>query len=180
MVTFNRISAVEENLKHLYLESMSGDREKYERFLTMLSSVVKKYLLFLSKNGLSADLLDDLHQEVLLSIHEKKHTYRIDKPILPWVYAITRHRFIDFYRSMKRTPDLVEFHDIALEEELNKISLEEILAFLTQEQQEMLVMVKIEGESYEDAARKLHSTPENLKVKIHRLLKSIRKKYESL
>jgi DNA-directed RNA polymerase specialized sigma24 family protein len=52
--------------------------------------MVKSYLFFLGGKHVGKELLEDLHQEVMMSIHQKKQTYQIDRPILPWIYSITK------------------------------------------------------------------------------------------
>ena len=172
-------AAVEAQVRDYFKLAMSGDSQAYERFLTLVSAMVKSYLNFLSKCQLSTDLLEDLQQEVLFSIHQKKHTYQLDRPILPWIYAITRHRFIDFYRARKRLPDLVEFEEsYVTESDVPTFNLEELLSTLTQEQRHLLVLVKVEGASYEEASQELKVSAMTLKTRVHRMLKSIRKNYE--
>ena len=41
---------------------------------------------------------EDIVQEALLAIHLKRHTWQPDLPVLPWVYAIARHKLVDAVR----------------------------------------------------------------------------------
>lgn len=170
---------VESKLKALFILTMKGDQQAYESFLTLASALVKRYLFFIGGINLAQENADDLHQEILMSIHMKKHTYRIDKPILPWIYAVTKYRYIDFYRSRKRQPLLVEFDDLIKtnhEEVESSISFEDILDFLTPKQKDMLMLVKVEGLTYVEAAESLHMSVPSLKTGIHRIIKAIQKK----
>ena len=170
---------VEAKLKSLFILTMNGDQQAYESFLTFTSALVKRYLYFIGGINLAQENADDLHQEILMSIHMKKHTYRTDRPILPWIYAVTKYRYIDYYRHKKRQPLMVEFDELAKytkeETEIN-LSFEDILEFLTPKQKNMLMLVKVEGLSYQEAAESMNMSVPSLKTGIHRLVKAIQKK----
>jgi DNA-directed RNA polymerase specialized sigma24 family protein len=42
-----------------------------------------------------------LHQEVLMVIHTRRHTYDALQPFTPWLHAIARHKFLDCLRRSK-------------------------------------------------------------------------------
>ena len=168
---------LEAQLQQLLLLAMEGDEVAYQAFLTGTDVFVKRYLTHLGGQTFSPDLLSDVRQEVMLSIHQKKHTYLPSKPLLPWMYAITRYRYIDFYRSQKRSPQNIPLDDVYL---LNAnepfVTLEEIMGLLTPPQQELLRLVKIEEVPYQQAAQKLGLTVAAVKVNVHRMMKSLKQK----
>ncbi|MCB1391244.1 MAG: sigD protein, partial [Rhodobacteraceae bacterium] len=45
--------------------------------------------------GLGPEACEDVVQEVLLTIHLKRQSWREDAPLRPWLYAVTRHKVID-------------------------------------------------------------------------------------
>lgn len=170
--------SVEDKLKHLFVSAATGDRQAYEGFLELSMVVVEKYLAFLGHRYLSHQALEDLKQDVLVSLHEKKHTFQVQRPILPWIYAITRYRFIDFYRQQKRVPLMVawdEGHIVAVEKSLSP-DWEDLVSLLSPKQKEMFQMIKIEGESYVDTARALDVSVASVKVGIHRIMKALKEK----
>lgn len=169
-------SQVEENLKALFVLSQDGNQEAYGSFLALSSALIKKYLSHLGGKYETQQNLEDLLQEILLSIHQKKHTFQLDKPILPWLYAVARYRFIDFYRAKKRGPQMSEFKDeLATEISENfSLDLEEIFAILTPKQREMVTMVKLDGSTYSEAASALGMSVPSVKVGVHRVLKSLK------
>jgi RNA polymerase sigma-70 factor (ECF subfamily) len=169
---------VEEKLKDLFKLSMNGDQEAYASFLTLASALVKKYLTYLGGKYEARETIEDLLQEILLSIHQKKHTFQLDKPLLPWLYAVARYRFIDHYRAKKRLPRMEEISDElpAVVEEDFFASLEEILEMLTPKQRDMVMLVKVQGATYAEAAGTLNMSVPSLKVGIHRVIKAIKEK----
>ncbi|MBA2404780.1 MAG: sigma-70 family RNA polymerase sigma factor [Bdellovibrionales bacterium] len=169
---------LEDKLKELFIFSTKGNSEAYQSFLILSSTIVKKYLTYLGGRYESRETIEDLLQEILISIHQKKHTFQLEKPILPWIYAVARYRYIDFYRAKKRAPKSVELsEDLVIKtDEEPFISVEEIMEMLTPRQRDMLTLVKIEGESYAAAASTLNMSVPSLKVGIHRALKAIKAK----
>lgn len=173
---------MELKLKLLLNQSMKGDRASYESFLELSSVLIKRYLKQLGGRHAQRETVEDLLQEVLITLHEKKHTYREDRAFLPWLYAIIRHRYIDYYRSRKRVPtqtSLEEMGDlIGDSEQLPSFDMEEIMSLLTPKQKEMLYLVKVEGQSYKEAAATLSMSVSAVKVGVHRLVKSLQGKVD--
>lgn len=171
---------MEQKLKLLLIQSMNGNRASYESFLSLSSVLIERYLKQLGGRYAQKETLEDLLQEVLLTLHQKKHTYREDRALLPWLYAIVRHRYIDYYRSRKRTPaqtSLEEMGDIIEGTEQSPgFDMEEIMSLLTARQKEMLYLVKVEGQSYKEAASTLSMSVSAVKVSVHRLVKSLQGK----
>ena len=170
-------------LKQLYLESMKGDKASYEIFLELTSVILKRYLMKLGGKYVDVQSIEDLLQEVLITLHEKKHTYQSDRPLLPWIYAIARHRYIDFYRSRKRKPCMVSI-DAEIEQRLtspegqSEHSIEDVMAFLSPKQKEMMMMIKVEGQSYVEAAKTLSMSVPAVKVAVHRIVKALKGKVD--
>ncbi len=158
------------------LSSLEGNQEAYGTLLHLVNGLVKKYL----RKSLDAQMAEDLTQEVLLSIHRKMHTFQIDQAFLPWMYAISRYRLIDYIRSEKRKGLSFEFDEKILsdheeEEEVGE-SFTEIIQDLTDKQREMLTLVKVEGLSSAEAAKKLNISLSALKVGVHRAIKELKRK----
>src|SRR5258708_15044708 len=49
---------------------------------------------------------EDLVQELLLAIHNQRHTYDPGQPLTAWVQAIARYKLIDLLRRRSRTEAL--------------------------------------------------------------------------
>ena len=95
----------EEAIAQLMRVAITGDREAYRRFFENITPMLDNMLRAMSPS-LPSDLREDIVQETLTSIHAKRHTWRQDKAILPWIYAIARYRLIDFLRREKRSPTI--------------------------------------------------------------------------
>ncbi len=75
-------------------------------------------LHFIRKRVADAETAEDLLQEVFLKIHQQIETLKEVKKLESWVYQITRHAIIDYYRSQKSTTTLEEPEAQELPEEL--------------------------------------------------------------
>ena len=79
--------------------SQQGDADAYQRLLTELLPFVTG----LVRGRVGDDpAAEDIVQEVLLSIHTARHTYRSERPLEPWVRTIARNAVIDWIRKRAR------------------------------------------------------------------------------
>jgi len=110
-----------------------------------------------------------------------RHTYRPGEPVLPWFYAIARRARIDHYRRSGRTTArerrLEELPDAAgafTEDEPPADDLETLLAPLSENQREVIRMMKVAGMSLEEVARATSCSVGSVKQKVHRAYKILR------
>jgi RNA polymerase sigma factor (sigma-70 family) len=93
--------------EQLWAEAMraerQGDAAAYQRLLKEIADLLRRLIRSrLAQLGLSTHEAEDLVQEVLISLHTRRHTWDADRPFLPWLHAITRYKFIDAARRLKR------------------------------------------------------------------------------
>jgi RNA polymerase sigma-70 factor (ECF subfamily) len=165
------------------MSALEGNSSAYEDFLGQTAGVVRSFLTHsLGSRFSSSERIDDVVQEVLISIHRKRDLYKPDMPILPWIRAIAKYRFIDHLRTEKRHPHQVEW-DEAVENSLGieapshgTDSGEELLDGLTDRQKEILRLAKIEEMPLADIAKKQGMSLSAVKVTIHRSVQAIRKR----
>ena len=76
--------------------SQAGDKKAYNKLLTKSIPYIHNVL-----NGSLSDqdALDDITQEVLISIHKALKTYSPDKKFKPWLYSIIQFRRTDYLRK---------------------------------------------------------------------------------
>src|SRR5580698_1020722 len=97
---------LEERLRSLMLQSLAGDAQAYGTFLEELAARLRSYLRR-RLGGLPEDV-EDLLQELLLAIHNKRHTYDPTQPLTAWVQAIARYKLVDLLRRRSRTDVLTD------------------------------------------------------------------------
>ncbi|HUP56379.1 MAG TPA: sigma-70 family RNA polymerase sigma factor [Bdellovibrionota bacterium] len=164
------------------LRSLAGDQEAHERLLMKVAQMLRGYLTkSISPTHPGHESVEDLVQDVLLAIHQKRHTYRTDLPILPWVFSIARYRLIDSVRAAKRVPLSVPWDDEFSppvedqHEGLEKMEVERALEGLSPKQREALMLAKVEGLPLADVASKMKMSLSAVKVTIHRAMKALKK-----
>mgnify|MGYP001551410518 CR=1 FL=1 len=175
---------LEEEVKKLFVLAMRGYQDAYRDLLKGISRVIRGYLIkTMNPKHRSLEQVEDLVQEILLAIHRKRGLYQVERPILPWIHAIARYRFIDFLRHQKSHPDeadwdhhwIEKFDAVAFVEQTEERA-EELLEGLSEKQKEMLVLAKVERQPIRDIANRLGMSISAVKTGIHRSLKLLRKK----
>lgn len=150
-----------------------GDAAAYRQLLVALQPWLERYFRRRSPPA----LVDDLVQETMVAIHRKRHTYLPEQPLLPWVAAIARFKWIDALRRMARKAE-VELPETAQAPEradssAHAHSLERLLEGLPPGQALAIRLTRIVGMSVEEAASQTGQSPSLVKVNVHRGLKRL-------
>jgi RNA polymerase sigma-70 factor (ECF subfamily) len=174
----------EERLKSLLLAGLGGDARAYRLFLADLTSFLRGFL----RRRLASlpEDVEDLVQELLLAIHNQKHTYRSDQPLTAWVRAIARYKLVDLLRRRARTTllhDSIEDDDpvfVTADGAATEASydVEKLLGELPERQRLPIQYVKIDGDTVADVARRTGMSESAVKVGIHRGLKALAAKIQ--
>ena len=174
-----RLDAVEARLRALMVDALAGDAVAYRAFLRELTAHLRR---FLGKRLQSRpDDVEDLLQECLIAVHDKRHTYDATQPLTPWIHAIARYKLVDHLRGSPRVeiasddfddePDsrAAAAHEVADA----RRDLAKLLARLPPRQRLPIVRVKLEGQSVAEAASATGMSISAVKVGIHRGLKAL-------
>jgi RNA polymerase sigma-70 factor, ECF subfamily len=175
----------EERLRSLLIRGLAGDATAYHIFLGELAAHLRSFLR--RRLARLPEEVEDLIQELLLAIHNQRHTYDPEQPLTAWVQAIARYKLIDLLRRRSRTDVL---HDpLDEEEELfaaadagaaeARYDVAKLLQELPDRQRLPILYVKIEGGSVADAAKRTGMSESAVKVGIHRGLKALAAKLRS-
>ena len=165
-------------------QSLAGDQRAYAALLQETARLLRP---FLAKRLNFTNEVDDLLQEILLSIHKAKHTYDGNRPYQPWVYAIAKFRLQDHLRAhysdqLRHAVDLTELED-SLHENVTEtaISYESIsgeVGKLPEKQSLILQMMHQQGFTAKEVAEKIGMKESAVKVAAHRAYKVLRSKLE--
>ncbi len=168
-------------LADLLRAALGGDEKAYARFLThaamLIRSVVRK------RAGAGATDVEDVVQETLLALHTKRHTWRTDAPVLPWLYTIARYKLIDAWRRKGRRIelDVNEFAETIAapveEEQVSERDLGRILETLPAGQRNVVQSISVDGNSIPETAAKLGLNEGAVRVALHRGLKAIKQRF---
>jgi RNA polymerase sigma factor (sigma-70 family) len=160
--------------------AMTGDAGAYRQLLVSLAPRLRAVARSRCRSlGAPEDEIEDLVQEVLLTIHLKRGTWDQSRPIGPWVAAITRNKLIDVLRRRRRhiTVPIEEFMDSLQAEdqspELPAREIDSLLARLRPQQREIVRSISLNGSSIRETADRLQMTEGAVRVTLHRALKTL-------
>ena len=176
--------STDQTWSHLMVLAQAGDTGSYRQFLQDVAPYIRQLA---RRYAWTADDLEDVVQDVLLTVHRIRHTYDPARPIKPWLVAIAHRRSIDAVRRRSRISGN-ESHNIAAYETFaddgaNKPidaddaarQLPPLLAELKPRQREALEMVKLRELSLAEASAQTGQSIASLKVNIHRGMKALQK-----
>ena len=164
--------------------SLAGDQRAYAELLQQTSGLLRPFLV---KRLSFTNEVDDLLQEILISIHKARHTYDGNRPYKPWMFAIARFRLQDHLRAyysdqLYRADDLSEWEDFLHEDVTESvISYESIsgeVERLPEKQATILRLIHQEGYTAREVAAKIGMTESAVKVAAHRAYRILRQKLE--
>jgi RNA polymerase sigma-70 factor (ECF subfamily) len=176
---------IEERLRSLMLPSLAGDAAAYRMFLGELTTHLRSYLRRRLR-GLPHDV-EDLLQELLLAIHNKRQTYDPKQPLTAWVQAIARYKLVDLLRRRSRSDLLTDALDeddqvsatTANDAAEAQYDVAKLLRGLPDRQRLPILYVKLEGASVTDTAIRTGMSESAVKVGIHRGLKALAERIRS-
>lgn len=168
-----------EDLGRLMSLVQAGDREAYRLLLVRVDAWLRRYLA----GKLPESQIDDLVQDTLLSMHQRRASYDPSREFLPWLAAIARYRWIDHLRrGYRKSETALEAHDPPQPSGegpvVARLSLESLLDRLPQKQVEAIVLVRIQGLSIPEAAHRCGQSEGMIKINIHRGLNKMRRMVE--
>jgi len=172
----------------LMAEAQKGDKVAYEQVLTEARDLVRGF--FMSKIG-DPHITEDLLQELLLGIHQARHTYDTKLSFSSWMFAIARYKLNDHWRrvfrsqkysassSVDRKASEEESADTKLiQTELMK-ELYEALFSLSEKQRRVLEALRLEEKSLREVSEELQMTESAVKVTAHRAQKILKLKLKN-
>ncbi|WP_250866730.1 sigma-70 family RNA polymerase sigma factor [Caballeronia sp. INSB1] len=170
---------VESRLKALLLNGLDGNQNAYRDFLQALTRHLRGFLR--KRIPHYQDDVEDLVQEILLAVHNARHTYRQDEPLTAWLHAIARYKLIDFFRSRARRESLNDplddyadlLSDTDDEPARARHDISKLLEHLPDKQRLPIVHMKLEGLSVSETAAITGLSESAVKVGVHRGLKAL-------
>ena len=158
--------------------ALGGDGLAYRQALVCIAARLRGY--FSRRLTALPDEVEDLVQETLLAVHNKRHTYQPEQPVTAWLHAIARYKLIDMLRarsSREALHDPIDEDSSALMSDAEPAAQEArrdlrvLLARLPDKQRLPIEYVKIEGLSVAQAAQLTGLSESAVKVGVHRGLK---------
>lgn len=170
------MAASDAQLKDLMGRSFGGDRRAHEELLRLLAPMLRSY--FGRRVRVATEEVDDIVQEALIAIHTRRATYDLSRPLLPWVYAIAKYKLIDYFRRTSAAPMKEELHDSDAIVEFEgacaaRMDISAMLESLPEKQRLAIEATRIKGDAISDVAAAHGWTESDIKVSVHRGLKTL-------
>jgi RNA polymerase sigma factor (sigma-70 family) len=165
--------------------AQDGDRAAYEALLRDCVPLIRGIA---RSQGVAAGHIEDVVQDVLLTVHRVRHTYDPTRPFDAWLGAISRRRAIDALRRTARhngrethEPTSYETHadeadppDRVLEAKQRARHVRQAVASLPPRQREAVEHLSLAERSLAEAAAATGRSEGALKVNLHRALNALR------
>jgi RNA polymerase sigma-70 factor (ECF subfamily) len=171
------VKATEAKLRTLMLQGLNGDAVAHGRLLTELAVLLRGF--YMRRLGAYKSDVEDLVQETLIAVHNRRESYDRSQPFTAWLFAIARYKMVDAYRSRKlrQTEPLESAEELLAPDAIDHIQaaidLDKLLGDLSPQQQMAIRKVKLEGLSVAEAARDSGLSESNIKISIHRGFKRL-------
>ena len=181
-----QVDTATDALGKLMRAAQEGDHAAYRDLLTTITPRIRQ-LVRRQRGFVGAAEVEDLVQDVLLSIHTVRATYDPSRPFTPWVLAIVRNRLVDGarrYARFARREIQVDDLDVTFSEpETNNdtgdvadaAALREAVRALPQGQRQAIELLKLEERSLKEAAEISGTSVGALKVATHRAMATLRR-----
>jgi RNA polymerase sigma-70 factor (ECF subfamily) len=168
--------ANEDELRGLMTDGLDGNAGAHQTLLRLLVPLLRGY--YRGRANGSADDIEDLVQETLIAVHTRRGTYDRERPFTGWLFAIARYKMIDHFRRGRRLQPIDGLEDILVAEAFEeaasaRIDLDVLLEMLPTKQARVIRATRIEGLSVAEAAAADGIGESDVKVSVHRGLKSL-------
>lgn len=162
------------------LDGLAGDQGAYAGFLSQLTPILRRII----GRKIPVSDVEDVLQEVLISIHKARHTYDGGRPLMPWVMAITGFRVADHlrktYSDMRhRQVDIADYENTlkAVTETPGETeSIERMLEAVGERERKILSLMHGEGYTAKQVGAQLGMKESAVKVAAHRAIKKLKER----
>lgn len=165
----------------LMARAQAGDQPAYDALLTLAARDARGFVV---RRVGPVNWVEDVVQEVLVTVHKARHTYDPARPFGPWFYAIVHSRLIDVLRPRKRvvTREVADEARLAappapparVDADLRE-TLARAVAALPRVQREIVPLLKYEDLSVRDVARRLGMSEAAVQASAHRGYRLLRR-----
>lgn len=172
----------ENNYAGLMRLALTGDEKAYGELLRESARLLRSYL---ARRMHRFQDVEDVLQEILISLHKARHTYDGNRPYTPWLYAIANYRLQDYLRKhyadpLRQAGEIEEAENISsadvTETGFSYESISEEVENLSGKQPKILRMIHSEGYTAKEVASKIGMSESAVKVAAHRAYKVLREK----
>ncbi|WP_234052151.1 MULTISPECIES: sigma-70 family RNA polymerase sigma factor [unclassified Xanthobacter] len=165
----------------LMRSALNGDAASYRQLLVALAPVLRTAARrILERAGQGTGDVEDVVQETLLALHLKRQSWDPASPLMPWVWAIARHKALDVLRRRGRRAEVpideleaVLADTAAADDGLAGHDVARLTQSLSGREREVVEAVYLSGASTKEAGARLAMSEGAVRVALHRALKRL-------
>lgn len=172
--------------KRLLQQAQQGN---HTAFADLYRENVQTIFRYVYRRVNDKQLAEDLTADVFVRAMKGLPSYRdTGKPWVAWLYRIAHARVVDHYRRQNRRPDDTDVEatpisvtpnmDARLMRQQAARALREAITYLTDDQQQVIILRFIEGKRIDEVALLLGKKPNAIKALQHRALRSLGSRLE--
>lgn len=168
--------ADERQLRTWMIGGLDGDAGAHESLLRALVPLLRAF--YRRRVTCGQDDIEDMVQDTLIAVHTRRATWDRDRAFSAWLFSIARYKMIDQFRRLRRTVPIEGLEDILVAEGFEassnaRLDVEELLQTLPAKQAQAIRATKIDGASVAEAAIAAGIGESDIKVSVHRGLKTL-------
>jgi RNA polymerase sigma factor (sigma-70 family) len=168
--------ASEEQLRAMMIGGLDGDAVVHAALLGILVPLLRGFYRRHMRGG--DDDIEDLVQETLIAVHTRRATYDRDRSFTGWLFAIARYKMVDQFRRGRRLCPIEGLEEILVAEGFEdasnaRMDMDRLLDGLPAKQARAIRDTKLDGFSVSEAAERSGIGESDVKVSIHRGLKTL-------
>lgn len=168
--------ADETALRDLMIGGLDGNAADHAALLRQLVPLLRGFYRRRTRGG--EDDIEDLVQETLIAVHTRRATYDRDRPFTAWLFAIARYKMVDHFRRVRRLQPIDGMEALLVAEDFAdaadaRLDIDDLLETLPPKQSRMIRATRIDGLSVSEAAAADGIGESDVKVSVHRGLKSL-------
>lgn len=167
--------------------AQDGSRADYAKLLVECQPIIRRVA---RRTGAHPDLVDDVVQDVLLTLHGARQTYDPSRSFVAWLSTIAQRRTIDAMRRFRRSsqrevhaPVEYELHadatadaEAAWRRTAQARELDGAVSGLSAGQRQAVELIALQGRSLAEASASTGRTKGALKVNFHRALETLKQR----
>ncbi|MBN8839832.1 MAG: sigma-70 family RNA polymerase sigma factor [Sphingomonadales bacterium] len=175
------MKANEDELRRLMINGLDGNAGDHAALLRQLVPVLRGF--YRRQAHGAEDDIEDLVQETLIVVHTRRASYDRDRVFTAWLFAIARYKMIDHFRRVRRLQPIDGLENILTIDGFEdasgaRLDVDDLLDTLPAKQARMIRATRIEGLSIADAAAAHGIGESDVKISVHRGLKSLMKRIQ--
>ncbi len=168
--------STEVELKSRMIDGLDGNARAHADLLRAVTPLLRSF--FGRRMHDDHSEIEDLLQETLIALHTRRGSFDRDRPFTPWLFSIARHKLVDHFRRTVRHQAVEGLEDMLVTEGFEQssnaaIDVERLLQSLPPKQARVIRETKLYGLSVADVAARAGISVSDVKVSVHRGLKTL-------